>query len=196
MTHPASFDSVDVDLAVHLQGRGGLAAPAGQDRHELLSSAYPQLRRLARRFLMRENPGHTLQATALVHEAFLRLIDQTNPVMDTGHFVALASQMMRRVLINHAMSRKAEKRGGGLVHEQIDDELPVAAEAPGVDVLALDQALLELRGFDERQAQIVDLRFFGGLSIEETAEVMAVSPATVKRDWLTAKLWLRRRLND
>jgi RNA polymerase sigma factor (TIGR02999 family) len=173
-----------------------IATLAPPNRQQLVSDAYPQLRRLARRFLMHENSGHTLQATALVHEAFLRMIDQTGPVLDTGHFVALASQMMRRVLINHALSRKAEKRGGGQLHEELDDDLPVAAESRGVDVLALDQALLELRGFDERQAQIVDLRFFAGLSIEETAEAMSVSPATVKRDWLTAKLWLRRRLND
>ena len=174
-----------------------LAALAGSGTAKVafLELAYPELRRIARRYLLRERPGHTLQPTALVHEAYLRLIDQNNSAQNATHFVALAAQMMRRILINHALSRNAEKRGGRQTHVPLEDDLPVADESRSVDVLALDQALSELEALDPRQARIVELRYFGGLSIEETAVAMSISSATVKRDWMTAKLWLRRRLS-
>ena len=168
---------------------------ASGTKTRLLQSSYPELRRIARRYLMRERSGHTLQATALVHEAFLRLTDQTGPAHNQAHFVALTAQMMRRVLINHALSRKAEKRGGGQEHIPIDDDLPIAAITEDlVDMVDLDQALTELQALDARQARVVELRYFVGLSIEETAQAMRLSPATVKRDWVTAKIWLKSRL--
>ena len=181
---------------IELTGQSTAPRAAGESaKTELLKSTYPELRRIARRYLMSERQGHTLQPTALVHEAYLRLADQRGSAHNAAHFVALASQMMRRVLINHALGKKAEKRGGGQVHIPLEDDLPIADESPSVDVLALDQALTELEGLDARQAKIVELRYFGGLSIEQTAEAMSISTATVKRDWLTAKLWLRRRLS-
>lgn len=174
-----------------------LAALRGSEsaKTELLQLAYPELRRVARRYLLRERPGHTLQPTALVHEAYLRMVDQDGTAQNASHFVALAAQMMRRILINHALGKKAEKRGGGQTHIPLDDDLPIAADTDSVDVLALNEALVELEAIDPRQAGIVEMRYFGGLSIEETAEAMSISTATVKRDWLTAKLWLRRRLS-
>ena len=173
-----------------------LAALGGSEaaKGKFLELSYPELRRIARRYLMRERPGHTLQPTALVHEAYLRMVGQTNLAQNASHFVALAAQMMRRILVNHALSRRAEKRGGGENHIPLEDDLPVACEAPSVDALALDEALRELEVLDARQARVVELRYFGGLSIEETAVTLSVSTATVKREWLTAKLWLRRRL--
>lgn len=162
---------------------------------EVLRLAYPELRRLAGYFLLRERHGHTLQPTALVHEAYLRMFEQKCGVNDIAHFVALAAQMMRRVLINHANTRNAEKRGAGQQNLPLDDAMDVAADGPTIDILALDEALTELEALDPRQAKLVELRYFGGLSIEETAVAMQISTATVKRDWLTAKLWLRRRLN-
>lgn len=175
-----------------------LEAIGGSERakFEFLRLAYPELRRIARRYLRRERPGHTLQPTALVHEAYLRMVDQRGAAQNAPHFVALAAQMMRRILVNHALSRKAEKRGGGETHIPLEDDLPVAADVQSVDVLALNQALEELELLDARQAKIVELRYYGGLSIEETAEALSVSTATVKRDWLTAKLWLKRRLSS
>ncbi|MBT2324192.1 sigma-70 family RNA polymerase sigma factor [Variovorax paradoxus] len=183
-------DEVSVDQALLDALRS-----SGQVKEELLQLAYPELRRIARRYLLRERPGHTLQPTALVHEAYLRMIAQSSSAENSAHFVALAAQMMRRILINHALSKKAEKRGGGQTHIPLDDDLPIAEEGRSVDVLALDEALTELEALDPRQAKIVELRYFGGLSIEETAGAMSISTATVKRDWLTAKLWLRRRLS-
>ena len=176
--------------ALFLAAIGGSEAAKGK----FLELSYPELRRIARRYLMRERPGHTLQPTALVHEAYLRMVDQTNLAQNASHFVALAAQMMRRILVNHALSRRAEKRGGGEHHIPLEDDLPVACDAPSVDALALDEALSELEVLDARQARVVELRYFGGLSIEETAVTLSVSTATVKREWLTAKLWLRRRL--
>jgi len=171
----------------------GSRQPASVD---LLPEVYPGLRRMARYFLLRERSDHTLQPTALVHEAFLRMLEQRDATNDRAHYMALAAQMMRRILVNHALGKRAAKRGGGQVHIPLEDDLPVAQEARCVDVLALDQALEELATMDERQSKIVELRYFAGLSIEETAETLGVSIATVKRDWLTARIWLRRRLSD
>lgn len=177
-------------------------APASRPRvrgsaHDgVLPQVYPKLRRLARSFLLRERCDHTLRPTALVHEAFLRLLDQHEPARDADHYMALAAQMMRRILINHAIGRKTLKRGGGQVHVPLDDDLSVPLDEPDFDMAALDEALEELAALDPRQARLVELRYFCGLSIEETAEAMNISAATVKRDWLTARLWLKRRLRD
>lgn len=162
---------------------------------QLLPTVYDELRRLARSYLRRERPDHTLQATALVHEAYLRLIDQNQVTwQNRAHFFGIAAQMMRRILVNHALAKKAEKRGG-LQHKLSLDEAVSFAQDREVDVVALDDALKTLESLDPQQSRIVELRFFAGLSIEEAAEVLGISPATVKRDWSTAKLWLRREIS-
>ena len=165
-------------------------------RERLIPLLYDELHRLARRFMRHERPDHTLQATALVNEAYLRLID-VNRVewRNRTHFLALAAEMMRRILIESARSRHRQKRGGGAVHVSIDElgELP---EPQGCNLVALSDALSELAMFDARMSQVVELRFFGGLSVEETADVLNVSPETVTRDWKTAKAWLVRELRQ
>jgi len=160
---------------------------------QLMPQVYDELRRLARSYLRRERPDHTLQATALVHEAYIRLMDQHSVSwQNRAHFFGIASQMMRRILVNHALARGAAKRGGQAPRLSIDEG--VSFEQRDVDLIALDEALKEMETLDARQARIVELRFFGGLSIEETAEVVNLSPATVKREWSTARLWLRRQI--
>ena len=161
---------------------------------QLTPLVYDELRRLARSFLRRERSDNTLQATALVHEAYLRLIDQHSVSwQNRAHFFGIASQMMRRILVNYALARGAAKRGGSTTKISLDDT--VSFEQRDVDLIALNQALKELEALDLRQARIVELRFFGGLSIEETAEVVNLSPATVKREWSTARLWLRSQIS-
>lgn len=172
----------------------------------LLPLVYDEMRRLASGYLQNERVGHTLQPTALAHEAYLRLLDQRHVSwQNRAHFMGLAAQAMRRILTDHARRRGAEKRGGGAVHvalEDVDMEGGVAAlsragESPdplGVSVEDLDTALDRLAQLDERQARVIELRFFTGLSIDEAAEVLAVSPATVKRDWTLARAWLHREL--
>lgn len=161
---------------------------------QLMPLVYDELRRLARSYLRRERPDHTLQSTALVHEAYIRLIDQHSVNwQNRAHFFGIASQMMRRILVNHALARGAAKRGGPATKLSLDEA--VRFEQPDVDLIALDEALKEMETLDPRQARIVELRFFGGLSIEETAEVVNLSPATVKREWSTARLWLRRQIS-
>jgi RNA polymerase sigma factor (TIGR02999 family) len=161
----------------------------------LMPLVYDELRRLARSYLRRERPDHTLQATELVHEAYMRLIDQHSVSwQNRAHFFGIASQMMRRILVNHALARATAKRGGHTEKLSIDGAI-VADGERHIDLVALDDALRELEATDARQCRIVELRFFGGLSIEETAEVLKLSPATVKREWSTAKLWLRRRIS-
>jgi RNA polymerase sigma factor (TIGR02999 family) len=160
----------------------------------LLPLVYDELRRLAHRYLQRERPDHTLQATALVHEAYLRLIDQRQAQwQNRAHFFGLAAQMMRRILIDHARQHHAAKRGGAEQKLSLDEAVWVSAERT-TDLVALDDALTRLAVLDPQQSRIVELRFFGGLTIEETAEVLGVSPATVKRDWSMAKAWLYREL--
>ncbi len=163
---------------------------------ELTPLVYDELRRMARTYLRSERSDHTLQATALVHEAYLRLIDQRSVSwQNRAHFFGIASQMMRRILVNHAVAHAAEKRGGE--HEKLSlDEAMGSSNPEQVDLIALDEALTELERLDPQQTRIVELRFFGGLTIEETAEALRISPATVKRDWSTARLWLRRELAD
>jgi len=160
---------------------------------QLLPLVYDDLKRLAGAQLRREKTGHTLQSTALVHEAYLRLVDQRQATWQNRvQFFSIASQIIRRILVDHARRRGAEKRGGDAVRVTIDES--IAAEQSEFDLLALEDALEKLATMDERQSRIVELRFFGGLSIEETGEVLGLSEATVKRDWSMARAWLFREL--
>jgi RNA polymerase sigma-70 factor (ECF subfamily) len=161
----------------------------------LIPAVYTELRRQAARHLRRERQGHTLQTTDLIHEAYLRLVDQKNVRwQNRAHFYAVAAQLMRRILVDHARRRRRAKRGGSAARLPLDEGLVVAAEKSNVDLLALDEALGRLAAIDARQSQIVELRYFGGLSIEETAEALGVSPTTVKDDLNVAKAWLRREM--
>jgi RNA polymerase sigma factor (TIGR02999 family) len=162
---------------------------------ELLPLVYQELHRLAARHLSRERSGHTLQTTALIHEAYLRLIEQKAVQwQNRAHFFAVAATLMRRILVDHARARQYQKRGGGAQQVTFDEALEVSDER-AAEVVALDEALTALAEFDQRKSQMVELRFFGGLSIEETAEVLQVSPGTVMRDWTLAKTWLQREIN-
>jgi RNA polymerase sigma factor (TIGR02999 family) len=161
---------------------------------QLTPLVYDELRQMARTYLRRERPDHTLQATALVHEAYLRLIDQHSVSwQNRAHFFGIASQMMRRILVNHALARATAKRGGDAEKLSLDEATGFAGQRE-VDLISLDEALKELELLDPRQTRIVEIRFFAGLSIKETAEVLKLSPATVKREWGTARLWLRRQI--
>jgi RNA polymerase sigma-70 factor (ECF subfamily) len=166
------------------------------DSPRLLELVYDDLRRLAAHYLQQERVGHTLQATALVNEAYLKLIDQTRvDWRGKSHFFAVGAQAMRRVLVNHAKSKKRLKRGGQGRRVPLDEPIAVSAERDE-DVLALDEALEKLAKLDPRQAKLVELRFFGGLNVEETAEVLGVSKRTVEREWTACRAWLRRELSD
>lgn len=156
---------------------------------------YGELKRLAARYLRRERSDHTLQSTALVHEAYLRLIDQRSVAwQNRAHFFGVAAQLIRRILVDHARSKHAAKRGSNAVKLSLEDIVETARQRP-LDLVALDDALGTLAEIDPQQGRIVELRFFAGLSIEETAEVLHISPATVKRDWTAAKAWLYRELS-
>jgi len=160
----------------------------------LLPLIYDQLKALAQRHLGRENPGHTLQATALVHEAYVHLVDQTRATFrDRHHFFAVAATAMRRILVDHARTKGRTKRGGDRKRIELDMVVDLAADT-GIDLPSLDAALERLNQVDERKAKLVDLRFFAGLTIEEAAEVLELSPATAKRDWIVAKGILYREL--
>ena len=167
---------------------------------DLFPLLYDELRRLAARHIGREYGPRTLQATALVHEAYLRLVPEDNLAWaDRAHFFAVAAKSMRQVLIDRARARHAQKRGGLMAPVTLNDELPIRREGPGkadatIDLIALDTALTKLEALDTKQARMVELRFFAGLTIEETAEVMQSSPATVKRLWTFAQAWLRKEL--
>jgi RNA polymerase sigma factor (TIGR02999 family) len=159
----------------------------------LLPHVYDELRTLARSYLRRERPGHTVQTGTLVHEALVRLIEgQQVPWEGRAHFFGIAARLMRQILVDHARGRDAAKRGAGEAAEPIDTALSVAVQAIDVNVIALDRALHELAAIDPAQARVVELRFFGGLTVEETAEVMGISTGTVKREWSMARAWLRR----
>ena len=163
-------------------------------RDELIPLVYEELHRLAHRYMGRERIGHTLQTSGLVNEAYLRLIDQSQVRwQNRAHFFGIAAQMMRRILVDHARSRQYAKRGGGAEYVSLDEAAIVSPERAAA-VVALDDALTSLAAMDARKSQIVELRFFGGLSIEETAEVLGVSPGTVARDWTLAKAWLQREM--
>ena len=155
---------------------------------------YGELRRLATHYMRRERPDHTLQVTALVHESYMRLVDQRQANwQNRRHFYGAAAQAMRRVLVDYARARQAEKRGGDSAHVSLDAALAFSAEQSD-ELVRLDEALGRLAEIDPRQSRIVELRFFTGLSVEETAEVIGVSPKTVKRDWSVARAWLHREL--
>jgi RNA polymerase sigma factor (TIGR02999 family) len=161
----------------------------------LIPVVYRELRRQAARYMRRESSGHTLQTTDLIHEAYLRLVDQKNMRwQNRTHFFAVAAQLMRRILVDHARRRHRAKRGGSGIALPLEEGLVVAAEKPEADLLALDEALTRLAALDVRQSQIVELRCFSGLSIEETAAVLGVSLTTVKDDLNLAKAWLRREI--
>jgi RNA polymerase sigma factor (TIGR02999 family) len=164
-------------------------------RDELMPLIYNELRRLARSHLRRERINHTLQPTALVHEAFLRLIDQSQVNwQNRAHFFGAAARLMRQILINHAEARRAAKRGGEAERISLNDVDQFTVEQ-GLDLAALNGAMEKLEQIDPPQSRIVELRYFSGLTIEEIAEVMGISPATVKREWSTARAWLRRELS-
>jgi RNA polymerase sigma factor (TIGR02999 family) len=163
---------------------------------QLLPLVYNELRRVAQARLRDEAAGHTLQATALVHEAYVRLVDLDRMTLtDRTHFFAMAARLMRQVLVDHARRKRADKRGGGATLVALDGASGVAAPEMAIDVVDLDRALDELSTFDERLAHVVELRYFVGLTLEETAEALKVSHATVERDWVAAKAWLYRRLS-
>jgi RNA polymerase sigma factor (TIGR02999 family) len=158
----------------------------------LLPIVYQELRRVAANQLQQERGNHTLQATALVHEAYLRLLEQREvDWRNRAHFFSIAAEMMRRILVNYAVQRKAQKRGDGATHISLEKALSFGKENDDLDVIVLNEALERLAEFDSQQARIVELRFFGGLTIEEVAEVLGVSDSHVKREWRMAKSWLR-----
>jgi RNA polymerase sigma factor (TIGR02999 family) len=163
---------------------------------DLMPIVYADLRRVAAGYMRRETPGHALQPTALVHEAYVRLIDQTQVKWrNRAHFFGVAAGMMRRILVDNARRRRADKRGGGWERVTLAGDEAAADSHKAIDVLALHEALERLAAFDPQQARIVELRYFGGLTIEETAEVVGISPATVVREWTIAKAWLRADLS-
>jgi RNA polymerase sigma factor (TIGR02999 family) len=159
---------------------------------DLIQVVYPELRRVARGLLRREPPGHILQPTALVHETYVRLVGhEQHNWQNRAHFFGAAAQLMRRILVDHARASRARKRGGG---PGALDVIDVIAGAPSIDVLALDRALEQLERVSPRQARIVELRYFAGLSVPETAEALGMNTRTVDRDWAAARVWLRRKL--
>ncbi|HJZ80448.1 MAG TPA: sigma-70 family RNA polymerase sigma factor [Pyrinomonadaceae bacterium] len=187
MTEPSSPDITRI-LIDWSNGDG-----AALDR--LIPLVYAELRRQAARHLRRERTGHTLQTTALIHEAYLRLVDQRNVRwQNRAHFFAVSAQLMRRILVDHARRRRRAKRGGSATPLPLNEALLIAVEKSDVDLLALNDALQRLAAVDARQSKIVELRFFSGLSIEDTAMVLGVSPATIKNEWNVAKAWLRREI--
>jgi len=187
-------DSPSLDEFSHLLVNWSNGERAALDR--LITLVYDDLRRLAHRYLGREHPGHTLQTTALVDEAYLRLLDQKRTHWkNRAQFFSIAAQMMRRILVDHARSHHRAKRGGGAHKVSLDDVVVLSPER-GAEIIALDDALERLSAFDPRKCRIVELRYFGGLTVEETADVLGISAITVKRDWLVAKAWLRREISN
>ncbi len=171
-------------------GNGDQAA-----RDQLMPLVYAELHRLAHRHIKKERPGHTLQTSALVNEAFVRLVDQRDVHWQSrAHFFGIAAQMMRRILVDYARKRRFAKRGGNQLQVSLNEDV-LAAKQRSAEVILLDDALTQLAEVDERKSKVVELKFFGGLSIEETAEALGVSPGTVMRDWTLAKAWLRRAMS-
>lgn len=181
--------SQNVTEILEAMSSGDASAP-----EKLLPVVYDELRRLAHGYMQNERSGHTLQATALVHEAYIQLVDWKNVSwQNRAHFFAAAAQMMRKILVDHARERNALKRGGGVRTIALDEAVSFPNRSE-IDLVSLDDAVTELEGFDPQQAKIVELRFFGGLTIEETAHALNISDSTVKRDWQIAKAWLFNRL--
>ena len=175
-------------LLVELSGGNRLAVD------ELMPLIYQELKRIAGSQLRNERPGHTLQATGLVHEAYLKLVDQREVSwQNRAHFFGVAAQAMRRILLDYAKAKHRDKRGGKMHHTSLDEALVVSRDRVS-DLVAIDEALTRLEQLDARQAKVVELRFFGGLSVEETAEAMSISAPTVKREWAMAKAWLYQEL--
>jgi RNA polymerase sigma factor (TIGR02999 family) len=187
----ATYSPKEITRLLLAWGNGDQAA-----LENLIPMIYEELRRLARRHMRGERANHTLQTTALVHEAYVRMIDSSQTQwQDRSHFFAVASQLMRRILVDFARGRKNLKRGGGAIQVTLSEALGIPQER-GADLVALDGALNALAQLDPRQSRVVELRFFGGLSVEETAEALKVSTETVKRDWRLAKVWLLRELGQ
>ena len=181
-------DSGEVTRLLGEIGRGQKQAV-----NDLLPLVYDELHRLARSYFRRERGEHTMQPTALVHEAYIRMVDQRAPLESRGHFMAVAATQMRRVLLDYARKHRAARRGGDDQKVLLEDTMVICEQRP-LDMILLDVALEKLTALDARQAQLVELRFFAGLSVEETAEVMGVSPATVKRSWSSARAFLHREI--
>jgi RNA polymerase sigma-70 factor, ECF subfamily len=188
MTTPSSQEVTELLLAWNSGDEAAL--------EQLMPLVYDELHRLAHRYLGGERAGHMLQTTALVNEAYLRLIDASRVQwQNRAHFFAVSAQLMRRVLVDFARARQYQKRGGGAQQVSLEEALVVSMDR-GAELIALDDALTTLAAADERASKVVELRFFGGLSIEETAAVLGISPETVKRDWQWAKVWLLRELSN
>ena len=186
MTEPSTHDVTQLLIKLSNGDKAAL--------DKLMPLIQEELRRLAHHYMSRERPGHTLQTTALVNEAYLRLVNRKDVHwQNRTHFFAIAATLMRSILVDHARSHAYAKRGGGAHKTELDEAMVVSQERAG-EVVALDDALKELASFDLKQSRIVELRFFGGLTIEETAEVLHLSPATIKREWSTAKAWLYHEL--
>lgn len=189
MTTPSSPRQEVTQLLVDWRG--------GDERalDRLFPLVQPELHRLAHHYMSRERPGHTLQTTAILNEAYLRLVDDTTPPwQNRTHFVAAAARLMRRIMVDHARERQSLKRGGGALRITLD-EAALVTEARSDELLALDEALETLAAQDPRKSEIVELRYFGGLTVEETGEFLKLSPRTVEREWTMAKAWLYRALN-
>ena len=164
---------------------------------QLIPLVYEELRRLARHFMRLERPDHTLQTTALIHEAYLRLVEQRETTwQNRAHFFAVAAQSMRRILVDHARASQTAKRGGNAEIVSLGEEPIAFSQEKSGELIALDEALTRLADLSPRQTQIIELRFFGGLSVEETAEVLQIAPRTVKRDWRVARAWLHREVRN
>lgn len=188
MSHPQSPQDITQILQEWSDGKR-------EALEQLMPLVYQELHRQAANFLRKERSDHTLQATALINEAYLKLVDQRSVQWkNRAHFFAIASQAMRRILVDHARTKQRDKRGGGVTNVQLDEAVVVAADSQSVDLIALDAALTRLAELDEQKARIVELRYFSGLSVEETAEVLDISPKTVERNWTMAKTWLHREL--
>ncbi|MEO8049047.1 MAG: sigma-70 family RNA polymerase sigma factor [Acidobacteriota bacterium] len=181
-------DSGEVTRLLGEIGRGQKGAV-----NDLLPLVYDELHRLARSYFRRERGEHTMQPTALVHEAYIRMVDQRAPLESRGHFMAVAATQMRRVLLDYARKHRAARRGGDDQKVLLEDTMVICEQRP-VDMILLDLALEKLAALDTRQSQLVELRFFAGLSVEETAEAMGISPATVKRSWSSARAFLHREI--
>ena len=190
MRAPMTPTSHEVSQLLVAWGNGDEAA-----RDRLMPLVYDELHRLAHQHMRRERPGHTLQTSGLVNEAYLRLVDQSQVHWENrGHFFGIAARLMRQILVDEARRRGYAKRGGGAIQVSLDEARTIAQEQ-SANVMALDDALKSLEQIDSRQSRIVELRFFGGLSIEETAELLKVSPGTVMRDWTFARAWLRNEMS-
>ena len=182
--------SVDITAMLKAWSKGELTQP-----DEVFPLVYDELHRRAHSYLRRERLGHTLQTTALIHETYLKLREQHNFEWESrAHFFAICATLMRRILVDYAKTKHRAKRGGGAVHVPVEGLMLSASKTDGIDLLALDDALTRLAKLDPQQARIVELRFFSGFSIEDTAVVLGISPSSVKRDWRAAKAWLRHEL--